>query len=102
MHVCKGQCNTFKIILFFLRDEKPYIYSILDWTQPQKAIVIFLGVTVLATGIHCLLWIVCHIRIKVFKLCTQKNKVSFKDSPLNGSDNLAYSTTDIYKKLQIP
>lgn len=98
---CVLNCLNFNPFNFF-REEKPYIYSIMDWTEPKKAIIIFFGVTLLATGIHCILWIVCRMRIKVFKLCNQKNKVSFKDSPLDGNDNLAYSTTDIYKKLQIP
>ncbi|XP_063710107.1 protein rolling stone-like [Culicoides brevitarsis] len=92
-------------------DEKPYIYGILDWTKPQKAFLIFFGVICLATFIHCCLWAVCQLRIKIFKFCNQKNKVSFKDSPpavvsttttiLDGNENLSFTREESYKKVVV-
>uniref|UniRef100_A0A336MHR5 CSON001918 protein n=1 Tax=Culicoides sonorensis TaxID=179676 RepID=A0A336MHR5_CULSO len=83
-------------------DEKPYIYGILDWNNAKKSIIVVFGIILLATMIHCILWIICHTRITVWKLCNQKNKVSFKDSTIEGNVNPNFGSMDFYKTVELP
>lgn len=47
------------------RDGQPYIYVVMDWKEPKKAVCFIIGALVLATLIHFALFIIFKLRVFV-------------------------------------
>lgn len=53
-------------------DDQPYIYSILDWSQPKVCIVTIIGVLLILPFIHCIFILLYKLRCILMKLVTER------------------------------
>lgn len=64
--ICK---NTWTLIFVFFfcssRNGKRYIYNVLDWEKPQKAMVMVFGTLILAITVHIILFWIYKLRVFV-------------------------------------
>lgn len=86
--------------MLFFRSGQRYIYDILDWAHPDKAIFLVIGIVILELTVQVLLfWIYklrVHIQRRFFGIELILTTKSMKFSRNNGYTNEAFkSTTNI-------
>ena len=59
----------------FFRFGRHYIYFVLDWSQPENAIVTVLGTLILAICVHTTLFLVCKLRFYIHEKCSKKKMI---------------------------
>lgn len=87
----------FPLLFFTFRRGNPWIYPILDWAHPEKAIPLVLGILIIAIAVHiCLFWIYklrefIHRRYIGIEINLQTKSMEFNEN--NGYTNNAFKTT---------
>ena len=61
------------VFYIYYREGNPYIYTVLDWSKPQKALVTTMGILILACFLHAFFFVVFKVRYSLHSLlCSKK------------------------------
>lgn len=93
--------NLFIFVYFCYRLGNPYIYNVLNWAKPDKAMVTVFGTLILAIIVHMFLFWVYKLRVFVQRRCFTTKLIlpcNDKKQRLNGSTgsqvSMVFSTND--------
>uniref|UniRef100_A0A182XCJ4 Protein rolling stone n=1 Tax=Anopheles quadriannulatus TaxID=34691 RepID=A0A182XCJ4_ANOQN len=88
---------------------RPYIYNVLDWNEPGKAMVTVVGTILLAMIVHMLMFAIYKLRVKIYLRYFNHKPIIPTNSTLQlqtgkcdgismvyGSDNKAFSISERY------
>jgi hypothetical protein len=80
-----GICNhKFKIsLLIFHRKGNRFVYPVLDWSKPSKAMVMVVGTTILGFVLHLLFFTLYKVRYNVYSKFYSKNPINATESTAN-------------------